>query len=110
MAPSLATAEGAYEHAAYRLRAACTMVERHLPNPECGEDMLPIPPLRPRQQVSGQLCAQCEEDRQNLDENSDEVIVCTHDMPPVQSDTEQVAPKKRTPGKRQPNQLTRSEV
>ena len=103
MAPSLSTAEGAYEHAAYRLRAACTLVERHLPNPELGEETLVIPPLRPRQQVSGQPCAKCEADRQNMDEESDEVIECTHGMLAGQSDSEQVAPKKRTPGKRQPN-------
>ena len=103
MAPSLATAEGAYEHAAYRLRAACTLVERHLPNREAEEAVLAIPPLRPRQQVLGQLCAQCETQKQNLDEDSDEVIECTHTMPVIQSDTEQVALKKRAPGKRQPN-------
>ena len=65
MAPSLSTAEGAYEHAAYRLRAACTLVERHLPNPESGEEILAIPPLRPRQ-------------KQNLDKNSDKVIAVSY--------------------------------
>ena len=103
MAPSLATAEGAYEHAAYRLRAACTLVERHLPNPEVEEEVLAIPPLRPRQQVSGQPCAQCEAERENLEEDSEEVIECTHGTSVGQIESEHVAPKKRAPGKRQPN-------
>ena len=75
MAPSFSTADIAYQNAVYRLRAACTLLERHLTP---STDEVPQPSLRPRRAPEVAECAQCAAELQELEPGSRENHVCTH--------------------------------
>ena len=75
MAPSFSTADTAYQNAVYRLRAACTLLERHL-TPSIDE--VPQPSLRPRRVPEVAECARCAAELQELEPVSRENHVCTH--------------------------------
>ena len=75
MAPSFSTADIAYQNAVYRLRAACTLLERHLTP---STDEVPQPSLRPRRAPEVAECARCAAELQELEPGSRENHVCTH--------------------------------
>ena len=75
MAPSFSTADTAYQNAVFRLRAACTLLERHLTP---SDDEVPQPSLRPKRATEVAECAQCAAELQEQEAGSRENLVCTH--------------------------------
>ena len=87
MAPSYANADLAYRQTVDLLRAACTVLEFHLPpasTNEPGESSVCIPSSRPvtRARVDSVLtCAQCAEELQDVDPGERAGHQCTHERP-----------------------------
>ena len=87
MAPSYANADLTYRQTVDLLRAACTVLEFHLPpasTNEPGESSVCIPSSRPvtRASVDSVLtCAQCAEELQDVDPGKRAGHQCTHERP-----------------------------
>ena len=81
MAPNYTTADINYGQAVFRLQTACTLLERHLPPLEDGQDdeIWTVPSLRPKMRLASvPACQQCEEELGELDAGDRAAHQCNH--------------------------------
>ena len=79
MAPnSLATADNNYRSAAFKLRSACTFLNRHLPPDDRNEPESATPTIKPRARSVSVACALCVAELQQMVVGAREGHVCTH--------------------------------